>query len=299
MERRAVRSIPVAFAHYYILALEERTTCLARISHTNDKSPPTMRRRNKFAVTPLTKIPPRVTNDSSRDSGNLPSRDRDRDPTEPERLIVAYGAYGAYGARGAAHSAHSSRSEVESGFAGPRGIRERQRINRGVGPTCSFRDILSFRSRSSLKRGEQSEEKGLPSVPAFSPAGSSFFLPSLSLFLSCFPLFFPILSVSPHLGRGPSTVYDPRPTFSSFSVCTTTIGHHRNHHRRHLPRGSTRQSSSPWRVFALLPRAGLPVYTGPASLACARLVSTFVHLPASASTQSGYLAQPKTRPGLP
>lgn len=90
-----------------ILTLGERTTCLARISHTNDTSPPTMRRRNKFAVTSLTNIP-RVTNDSNR-LVNLPSRARSH-PTEPERLIVAL----------CAHSAHSSQSEVESGFAGPR-----------------------------------------------------------------------------------------------------------------------------------------------------------------------------------
>lgn len=82
------------------------------------------------------------------------------------------------------------------------------RKKRGGSEEDSFHSILS----SSLRRGEQS--KGSPERQRVSRrTRPSFFLLSL-----------PYLFVSPHLSRGPSTVYDPRPTASSFSVCTTTIG---------------------------------------------------------------------------
>lgn len=133
-----------------------------------------------------------------------------------------------------------------------------------------------------------SDGRGLLSFSSF-PSLSLFFLSSL----------FPYLFVSPHLGRGPSTVYDPRPTSSSFSVCATTIGTITNHHR-HLPRGSTSTATFLSLAGLRSPAARrIPVRkfvsharTHACTRARARVFSDPPRPPASTSTRS-YLVEPK------
>jgi len=138
----------------------------------------------------------------------------------------------------------------------------RQRDQPGVCRTDLFlsRYILSFRPRSSLRRGEQSEEGSPGSVLSDTRGLLSFFrlFPSL-----CFPLLFPLSSPSrltlaaalqlstTHAPPSPLSPFVPPPS----GTITTTVATFLE-----VLRG---QPSSPWRVFALLPRAGLPVHTGP------------------------------------
>ena len=170
--------------------------------------------------------------------------------------------------------------------------------------TRSFRFSLLVLSRP---LDEANKAKGPRASSVLSDGRGLLSFSSLSLFRSPPPSFslFPYLFVLPHLGRGPSTVYDPRPTFS-FSVCATTIGTITNHHR-HFPRGSTSTAT-------FLSLAGLrspAVYRIPVhKFVCthartyartharthvrtrARVFSDLPRPPASISTRS-YLAEPK------